>query len=257
MDFIKSKLHFFLFLFYLGLVLWFTVFSRAFDFHTPQLELFWSYKKWIAGDWKLGREILLNMGMFIPFGFLLTACLASWKRRCAKVLAAGIIFSCAIEILQFVLWRGLFELDDIVNNAAGAVLGYWLYRLFTQWVPEKYFAAATSFFGTFLVFCGSVTYFNLYKNGENSELNLPRNMCFQLESAVFEDETLLLSGFTFFCNQTAFDEGLVLKSTRTGQEIKSVVKYGLPRPDVNAYFRSETDYSKTGFSAAVKDVRPK
>lgn len=37
--------------------------------------------------------------------------------------------SLCIELAQLVLRIGLFELDDILDNALGATLGYLLYRL--------------------------------------------------------------------------------------------------------------------------------
>lgn len=136
--FSKTESFFILFLCCLTLLLWYTVFSRPVTFQPPQLELFWSYKKWLAGDWGLGWEILGNIVMFIPFGFLLAPCLFLNKNRFILVLIAGILFSCLIEILQLELWRGLFEYDDIFNNALGTVLGYWLYGLAPKLVPTKY-----------------------------------------------------------------------------------------------------------------------
>ena len=35
----------------------------------------------------------------------------------------GIVVSFGIEILQLVLKRGLFELDDIINNSLGCMMG--------------------------------------------------------------------------------------------------------------------------------------
>lgn len=37
----------------------------------PQLELFWSYKAWFAGNKELGKEIIESILLFIPFGFAL------------------------------------------------------------------------------------------------------------------------------------------------------------------------------------------
>ena len=71
-------------------IAWFTIFFREQgDSHTYELELFWSYRKWILeGSVTFGLEILNNIVLFFPFGFILTDAL----RRCpfwAVLLASG------------------------------------------------------------------------------------------------------------------------------------------------------------------------
>lgn len=99
---------------YLFTILWFTILKRSTGYHVAQFELFWSYKKWFAGDVDLGNEIMANIAMFIPFGFMLSAVLPttpSFKdgTKAAVVIAAAIAFSLLIETLQLFMMRGLFE----------------------------------------------------------------------------------------------------------------------------------------------------
>ncbi len=53
-------------------IAWFTIFFREQgDSHTYELELFWSYRKWILeGSVTFGLEILNNIVLFFPFGFI-------------------------------------------------------------------------------------------------------------------------------------------------------------------------------------------
>ena len=109
-----------IFFIYILTVLWYTVFKRNIAIHNAQFELFWSYKKWFAGDTDLGQEIKANIVMFLPFGFLLSAVLPttpSFKggKKAAVVISAAIIFSLIIETLQLFLMRGLFEWDDVFS----------------------------------------------------------------------------------------------------------------------------------------------
>ena len=90
---------------YIFIVLWLTVFHRSLRINNAQLDPLWSNKEWLAGDTELGNEILANMAMFVPFGFMLSAVLT--KRR--FIIPAAIVFSLTIETLQLVLMRGLFE----------------------------------------------------------------------------------------------------------------------------------------------------
>lgn len=76
-------------------------------------ELFWSYKEW----GKYWFEIIANVVAFIPLGFMLYK-LWGWKG-----ILAALLFSSGIEIIQLVTHRGLFEFDDIFDNAIGTVMG--------------------------------------------------------------------------------------------------------------------------------------
>lgn len=69
----------------------------------------------------------LNIVFFMPLGFLwpLLWPKTGWK----SVLAGGLGLSCLVELLQAFTRRGVFETDDVLNNALGALAGYALYRL--------------------------------------------------------------------------------------------------------------------------------
>lgn len=46
---------------------------------------------------------------------------------CWKVLLVGAGLSVTIETLQFVMLRGFSEIDDVMHNTLGCLLGYGLY----------------------------------------------------------------------------------------------------------------------------------
>lgn len=125
------------FLFYIFTVLWYTVLSRDSGFHEARYELFWSYKEWLAGNMGLGKEILANIAMFIPFGFLASSIFSKHY----FIVPAAIIFSLIIEFLQLFLSRGLFEFDDVISNTIGAVIGIVLYSAMEKLLMEKYLSA--------------------------------------------------------------------------------------------------------------------
>ena len=45
------------------------------------------------------------------------------------VIPVGFCFSLLIEVLQLVLRKGTFEVDDLINNTAGVVIGLGVYLL--------------------------------------------------------------------------------------------------------------------------------
>ena len=72
---------------------------------------------------------LLNVALFIPIGFLLGCGFKdmTWKRA----LAVGVMLSVFIEILQLIFRKGLCEIDDVIHNVLGCMIGYGLYKLAT------------------------------------------------------------------------------------------------------------------------------
>ena len=117
-----SKLSIALLAVYYILVLYFTVINRPVGVYSAELDLLWSYRKWFAGNWELGREILYNMAMFVPIGFSLGVLLAKRKYRLIFAFVIGFLLSAIIEILQLYFMRGLCEFDDLFSNTFGAIL---------------------------------------------------------------------------------------------------------------------------------------
>ena len=91
---------------------------------------FYSYMMVAKGDESRLGEIALNILMMIPFGLFLgifiSIDLEFWDIHLFQSLAAGFIFSLLIELVQLISKRGTFEIDDIINNTIGTLIGYLL-----------------------------------------------------------------------------------------------------------------------------------
>lgn len=237
-----------IFFIYILTVLWYTVFKRNIAIHNAQFELFWSYKKWFAGDTDLGQEIKANIVMFLPFGFLLSAVLPttpSFKggKKAAVVISAAIIFSLIIETLQLFLMRGLFEWDDVFSNAVGAALGLLLYRLLSRWryIPEAVGLA-------FVLACIVVVITGRNVGGVEAD-NTSRAYCFQVDRSSCANGEIELTGFALLYEHPGQKYDLILRDTETGKRIK-LLSTQTQRPDVNEYFFCEHDYTDSGFEAS-------
>lgn len=236
---------------YIYTVLWFTVLKRSTGYHVAQFELFWSYKKWLAGDVNLGNEIMANVAMFIPFGFLLSAVLPHSSRfrggkKVAVIIAAALAFSLLIETLQLLLMRGLFEWDDLISNGAGAVIGVAIYSLLGKPLKEKHRnRVILSVCMFFTIIC-----FFVFISGGNIDLEADttsRAYCFQVDSVKRNVGEIELSGFAFRYDYADGKPVLTLRS-KDG-EVKLTMEYGQPRPDVNDYFFCNRNYTDCGFTA--------
>ena len=112
---------------YVFLVMSVTVLSRGHvKEETVYLVPFWSYIEILRGSpetYSLATEIVLNILMLVPVGFLLPVLV---KRHAVLY---GILVSVCIEVFQLITGRGYFEVNDLIHNSLGIVLGYGIYRL--------------------------------------------------------------------------------------------------------------------------------
>ncbi|MBR1918128.1 MAG: VanZ family protein [Spirochaetales bacterium] len=91
---------------------------------------FYSYIQLVKGDESRSGEIALNILMMIPFGLFLgifiSIDLEFWDFHLFQTVISGFIFSLLIELVQLISKRGTFEIDDMINNTIGALIGYLL-----------------------------------------------------------------------------------------------------------------------------------
>ena len=121
---------------YTALLLHFTVFIRpATGKHEMILTPFWSYTAIHGGAKVLMQEVLSNVVVFIPIGFLLGIVLR--KGGLAGVMAVGIGISVVIELLQLTMMRGFCETDDVIHNAVGCLIGWGLGKSLPLSPPKR------------------------------------------------------------------------------------------------------------------------
>lgn len=94
-----------------------------------QLIPFLSHRLALQGDRNEQFQILCNVLLFVPFGILWPILKNGKKDTIWGVLQAAFLFTFCIEFLQLVTRIGCFEIDDMINNTLGAVVGYLMYRI--------------------------------------------------------------------------------------------------------------------------------
>ncbi len=126
-----------LFLIYMIVVLGATIGDRVSGYESVNLHLFSSYKdaynNFSLGEW---RNIILNILMFVPIGFMMP--LIFKKCECWYITyLVGFGITLFIEMIQFISKRGVFELDDIINNTLGCAIGYGIVMIFISLFKRK------------------------------------------------------------------------------------------------------------------------
>ncbi|WP_273852889.1 VanZ family protein [Guptibacillus spartinae] len=94
------------------------------------LVLFDSIKlMWESGSyWLILKNIIGNILLFMPLGFLMPCV----SKKAGSVLIVGLIgfsTSTVIELLQYFVAHRIFDIDDILLNALGAMVGYGAFRI--------------------------------------------------------------------------------------------------------------------------------
>lgn len=112
-----------------------TVFIRTFnDNQKHDFRPFWSYAAIQDGGKHLLPEIIMNVVVFVPLGFLLGC--AFKNMTWWKVMIIGMCVSGAVEALQFVYKRGFAEVDDVIHNTLGCMIGYGMFSIL-RYVYER------------------------------------------------------------------------------------------------------------------------
>lgn len=81
-----------------------------------------------------GLHYLVNMLLFIPMGFLLPALWLKFEKK-RLTFPYGLFFSLSIELIQLFNNR-ISDIDDLIMNTAGIVLGYYLFILIKRLLPK-------------------------------------------------------------------------------------------------------------------------
>ncbi|MDO4375790.1 MAG: VanZ family protein [bacterium] len=73
------------------------------------------------------RQIILNIIMTIPFGFLIN--FKTTKNSFLKTAGYTLLFSLTIEILQPIISSRSSDITDIFTNTIGGIIGYFLFKI--------------------------------------------------------------------------------------------------------------------------------
>lgn len=94
---------------------------------------FWSYAAIQQGVDELIAENVMNVVAFMPIGLLIgTQISHKVQKGWLVAIGVGFLISVSIEILQLVLKRGFVELDDVMHNTIGCIIGYLLFLLIAK-----------------------------------------------------------------------------------------------------------------------------
>jgi glycopeptide antibiotics resistance protein len=110
-----------------------------------------------------GINLVGNVALLVPIGFLLPFLYRSmtWKMSVLIGVAVGL----AIEVTQTALKVGIFDIDDVILNALGVVIGYLTFFILSKWLAERKYIhiLATS---ALVIAAALATFYYIYPHGE-------------------------------------------------------------------------------------------
>ena len=278
-----------LFISYMVVVLGATLMERGnFWTNTKIMPLFYSYKEaWVSGlaiDW---RNIILNICMFMPFGFLLPLGFRICKSFCITSLA-GLLFTAVIEGAQLYYHLGMFELDDLMNNTVGTMIGFGFYMLYAKWILKREASfkrivlAQIPFVITLSAFAGALIFYQVQELGnlpyaciipfEKEKLSVSTNIVFSEEAgtaAVFKSSSLSKKEATTFAEEFFERLGTSVDESQNDYYDETAVFYDEERnyslwvdyaggtyrfTDFNASFNEQQSLKTDAAEAEVKDA---
>ena len=117
-------------------LLWYPVITFQPEHYFLNLEPFiWAREVYVMGARRMAEQLILNIGMFIPFGLLLPLAVKR-ARKLWNTIAAVACSSLVIEAVQYFMGRSA-DIDDLIMNCAGGVLGYLLFAVLNRLFAGK------------------------------------------------------------------------------------------------------------------------
>lgn len=113
---------------------------------SPSVSVFEMIQKGISAT-RIFENVLGNIFLFIPLGILLPILM---KKNGKSILLYGICVSLSIEIIQFIFGLGSTDIDDLIFNAIGVLIGYLLFH-FIKSKTKSHFSLITSTFVVLVV----------------------------------------------------------------------------------------------------------
>ena len=93
---------------------------------------------YLRGDkgWLIaGLNLVGNIALLVPIGFFFAFVFRNmtWKKSLVLAVAAGL----AIEGMQVLFRVGIFDVDDVILNGLGVILGYWAFTMLAKRLRER------------------------------------------------------------------------------------------------------------------------
>lgn len=141
-------------------------FSGTNSGHGPNFVPFKTILPYLLGHKGLiiaGVNLIGNIALLVPIGFLVSFIYPNLKWK--NLLLIAIVAGLCIELPQVALGVGIFDIDDILLNALGVMVGYWAFLIFAKWLRSKNYKAIIAATTIIIIVSASALY-AIYPKGQ-------------------------------------------------------------------------------------------
>lgn len=118
------------FIIYIFILIYLVTYRGLLDYNPDiNLRLFKEIFRYKIGSYLFLQNIVGNILLFIPFGSYFKY---EFKLKLIYTLIITIIFSISIELVQLLIGR-IFDIDDILLNIIGSIIGYFIVKILYKW----------------------------------------------------------------------------------------------------------------------------
>lgn len=217
-----------------------TLFSRVPTLsRVTHLIPLWSYTP--HGHWK---QILLNIALFIPLGYFLPSIFESTRHPYLWALFAALLVSASVELTQFLTYRGMLDVDDLISNVCGAAVGLPIYASVEKHRQDERGRQAEKWMPVVLIAAGLVGCIMVAVPAAKSSIDVKvaKEYQFTIASITASDNVLVLEGECFFYDRktpsyTIMIDGMEATTTANGQTFRAEVSETEHKAGVDIKFR--------------------
>ena len=128
-------------------------------------------------------NVLLNIAMMIPYGIFVPMLFKRCNQWISMLLIACIT-ALSIESIQYMAGNGIFDIDDLLTNTLGSMIGYHMLRAVTSIFQKKLWLSALNLVFFLLPILGIAGLFIAYNKQEYG--NLPNSYTHQIDTSNIE-----------------------------------------------------------------------
>ncbi len=107
------------------------------EYHLNLMPFVWASETYSMGFNRMIGQLLLNIVMTIPLGFILPVVFKNLRKWWETVICVMVIFLC-VETFQYFTGRSA-DVDDIIMNTIGGIVGFVIFALLNQYLHSKIF----------------------------------------------------------------------------------------------------------------------
>lgn len=128
-------------------------------------------------------NVLLNIVMMIPYGIFVPMLFKRCNQWISMLLIACIT-ALSIESIQYLAGNGIFDIDDLLTNTLGSMIGYHLLRIITSIFQKKLWLLVLNLVFFLIPILGITGLFIAYDKQEYG--NLPNSYTHQIDTSGIE-----------------------------------------------------------------------